>query len=292
MYEGILVDVPFAGFFLLKWALTGTCFRTPNCPIRYYSFRLAWHILRVICRRNIVLKFLACPRMDILTSKSSIGGTGAASRESSYRANLNDLRDLDEGLYQGLLQLKNYTGNVEDFSLNFTIEDAIEQRRRDKKATANNRTVTRELRRGGSSMPVTNENRLIYISLVARHRLQIQPKEQTWAFLRGLGQIVSPSWLSMFNQSELQTLISGSRGEIDVSDLRRNTLYGGVYAIGDDGQEHPTVQLFWKGTCLFGAPVARFVFFSGCKTCLTTQCLPEIGKTDLGIMNSLRADVG
>ena len=141
---------------------------------------------------------------------------------------------------------RNVNRNVDDFALNFTIEDAIEQRRRDNKATANNRTVTRELRPGGSSMSVTNENRLVYISLVARHRLQIQPKHQTWAFLRGLGQIVSPSWLSMFNQSELQTLISGSRGEIDVSDLRRNTLYGGVYAIGDDGQEHPTVQYSWK----------------------------------------------
>lgn len=200
LYEGILVDVPFAGFFLLKWALTG--------------------------------------------------GTAVASRETSYRANLNDLRDLDEGLYQGLLQLKNYPGNVEDFSLNFTIEDDIEQRRRDTNipvsASFRNRTVTRELLPGGSSMSVNNQNRLMYISLVARHRLQNQPRLQTSAFLRGLGQIISPSWLSMFNQSELQTLISGSRGEIDIGNLRRNTLYGGVYAIGDDGMEHPTVQYFWK----------------------------------------------
>ena len=53
LYEGILVDIHFAGFFLLKWALTG--------------------------------------------------GLGAATRETSYRANINDLRDLDEGLYQGLV---------------------------------------------------------------------------------------------------------------------------------------------------------------------------------------------
>ena len=53
LYEGILVDIGFAGFFLLKWALTG--------------------------------------------------GTGAASKETSYRASLNDLKDLDEGLYQGLV---------------------------------------------------------------------------------------------------------------------------------------------------------------------------------------------
>jgi ubiquitin-protein ligase E3 C len=50
----------------------------------------------------------------------------------------------------------------------------------------------------------------------------------------------------MFNQSELQTLIGGDSSEIDVDDLRRNTAYGGVYQIGDDGLEHTTVQLFWK----------------------------------------------
>lgn len=53
LYEGILVDVHFAPFFLLKWALTG--------------------------------------------------GTGSAQKETAYRANLNDMRDLDKSLYQGLV---------------------------------------------------------------------------------------------------------------------------------------------------------------------------------------------
>lgn len=53
LYEGILVDIHFAPFFLLKWALTG--------------------------------------------------GSGSATKESGYRANLNDLRNLDESLYQGLV---------------------------------------------------------------------------------------------------------------------------------------------------------------------------------------------
>ena len=55
LYEGILVDIHFAPFFLIKWALTG--------------------------------------------------GSGSATRESGYRANINDLRDLDEGLYQGLVSI-------------------------------------------------------------------------------------------------------------------------------------------------------------------------------------------
>jgi ubiquitin-protein ligase E3 C len=45
----------------------------------------------------------------------------------------------------------------------------------------------------------------------------------------------------MFNQQEMQLLISGANHPIDIQDLRVNTVYGGVY---DDS--HPTIQLFWK----------------------------------------------
>jgi ubiquitin-protein ligase E3 C len=194
LYEGILVDVNFAPFFLRKWALTG--------------------------------------------------GTGSAPNESGYRPTLNDLRDLDEELYQGLHKLKTYPGDVEDFGLNFTVTDTIvTNHETDPKTT---KAVEKELKPDGANTPVTNQNRLVYISYMARHRLQNQPYQQTAAFLRGLSTMVQPSWLSMFNHTELQTLVSGTRTSIDVEDLRRNTAYGGTYQIGDDGLEHPTIQLFWK----------------------------------------------
>ncbi|KAF2471893.1 uncharacterized protein BDR25DRAFT_342485 [Lindgomyces ingoldianus] len=172
------------------------------------------------------------------------GGTGSAPKETGYRPTLNDLRDLDEALYQGLHQLKTYTGDVEDFSLNFTVTDTITTDFTTNPPTT--RAVTKELQPGGSNIPVTNANRLVYISFMARHRLQNQPLFQTTAFLKGLSSMIQPSWLSMFNQSELQTLIGGTSSSIDVEDLRRNTIYGGTYVIGDDGLEHPTIQLFWK----------------------------------------------
>ena len=112
--------------------------------------------------------------------------------------------------------------------------------------TSSQRAITRELRRGGSNITVTNENKLVYIWDIARHRLQTQQRSQTDAFLHGLGAIISPSWLSMFNQAELQTLVGGDSSEIDVADLRRNTQYGGVYVIGDDNLEHPSIKLFWR----------------------------------------------
>lgn len=190
MYEGILIDVNFAGFFLLKWALTG--------------------------------------------------GTTTATTESAYRASINDLRDFDDQLYQGLLGLKNYTGDVEaDFGLNFTVTDTFE---------VDGRTVsaTNDLIPGGSKKLVNNSNRLLYIDRMVRYRLQEQPRQMTNYFLKGLGQIISPMWLAMFNQKELQKLVGGDNNELDILDLRRNTQYGGLYVIGDDGLEHPTVAMFWK----------------------------------------------
>lgn len=186
MYEGILVDLAFAGFFLLKWPSAG-------------------------------------PK-----------------EENSYKGSINDLRDMDEDLYKGMLRLKNYPGNVTDLGFDFTVEDQVSPPGRPVK------TITRKLIPNGDETPVTNDNRLLYISYMARHRLVVQPSLQTAAFLRGLRAIIRPSWLSMFNQSELQRLVGGDSSEIDLEDLRQHTVYSGLYEIGDDREEHPTIKLFWK----------------------------------------------
>jgi ubiquitin-protein ligase E3 C len=45
----------------------------------------------------------------------------------------------------------------------------------------------------------------------------------------------------MFNQQEMQLLISGTDSPIDIEDLKSHTQYGGVF---DENEE--TIQLFWK----------------------------------------------
>ena len=185
MYDGVLIDVAFAGFFLLKWASSGQ-------------------------------------------------------GENSYRANVNDLKELDEELYNGLMRLKDYPGDIAELEQDFTIVDPISI------PGESLRTLTRKLIPNGDKVIVNNENRPLYISYVARHRLVVQPYQQTKAFLRGLGSIINPSWIAMFNQNELQRLVGGDSSQIDIDDLRENTEYSGVYQIGDDGEEHPTIQLFWE----------------------------------------------
>ncbi|ORY62493.1 uncharacterized protein BCR38DRAFT_372382 [Pseudomassariella vexata] len=187
MYEGILIDVAFANFFLQKWSSSGI----------------------------------------------------SSSTES--KANLYDLRELDPELYKGLVSLKNYTGDVADLSLDFAVTDQYVH-----PITKQVKTITRPLRKDGENIPVTNKDRPLYIAAVVHYRLVQQLIRQNRAFLRGLGSMINPSWLSMFNPLELQRLVGGDSSEIDIDDLRRHTEYSGVYTIGDDGLEHPTVQLFWQ----------------------------------------------
>jgi hypothetical protein len=62
--------------------------------------------------------------------------------------------------------------------------------------------------------------RISYVHLMAHFRMRVQIKEQTNAFIRGFKAIVNGDWLAMFSPPELQKLISGETGDIDLDDLR------------------------------------------------------------------------
>ncbi|KAK7694083.1 hypothetical protein QCA50_003659 [Cerrena zonata] len=168
LYEGILVDVAFAGFFLAKWL-----------------------------------------------GKQSF---------------LDDLSSLDPELYQGLIFLKHYPGDIEEMSLNFTVTEE-----------EFGVTKTIPLMPNGEQIPVTRENRLRYIYLVSNYKLNRQIYKQSKAFFEGLSEMIESKWLRMFNQQELQILLGGVNSPIDVEDLRKHTNYGGLF-----GEQDPTIQIFWR----------------------------------------------
>ena len=95
--------------------------------------------------------------------------------------------------------------------------------------------------RGGEGVEVTSANRYRYINLVAKHHLVDRLQAQSRAFVRGLAEVVDLKWLRMFNEPELQVLISGVRARLDVDDLRKHARYSGGYTPLDK-----TVRRFWK----------------------------------------------
>ncbi|KAI8331155.1 HECT-domain-containing protein [Chlamydoabsidia padenii] len=141
---------------------------------------------------------------------------------------LDDLPSLDPELYKGLIQVKNFDGNVEDLCLDFTLTEDGNQSR------------SINLVPNGSNIQVTNENRIRYVYLVANYRLNIQIARQCKAFFSGLSTIVDTKWLRMFNQQELQVMLGGASIPIDLEDLRQHSVYA------DYRDTDPTIVYFWQ----------------------------------------------
>ncbi|BFI34167.1 E3 ubiquitin-protein ligase HUWE1 [Marchantia polymorpha subsp. ruderalis] len=96
-----------------------------------------------------------------------------------------------------------------------------------------------ELIAGGRNIRVTEENKHEYVDLVAEHRLTTAIRPQIIHFLEGFQELVSSDLISIFNDKELELLISGLP-EIDLEDLKANTEYTGYTAAS------PVVQWFWE----------------------------------------------
>eukprot|EP01018_Ginkgo_biloba_P030617 Gb_17424 [translate_table: standard] len=96
-----------------------------------------------------------------------------------------------------------------------------------------------ELIPGGRNIRVTEENKHEYVDLVAEHQLTTAIRPQINAFLEGFSELVPRNLISIFNDKELELLISGLP-EIDLDDLRANTEYAGYSAAS------PVIQWFWE----------------------------------------------
>ena len=96
-----------------------------------------------------------------------------------------------------------------------------------------------ELREGGAGQKVTDANKVEYVNLVAKHVMTNAIREQLDAFLEGFWDLVPRDLVQIFNDHELELLISGLP-EIDIDDLRANTEYSGYTAASQ------VVQWFWE----------------------------------------------
>ncbi|CAL9190587.1 E3 ubiquitin-protein ligase UPL7 [Musa acuminata AAA Group] len=143
---------------------------------------------------------------------------------------LDELSTLDSELYRNLIYVKHFDGDVTDLALDFTVAEDI----------CGKRIVT-ELKPGGTNISVTNENKLHYVHAMADYKLNRQILPFANAFYRGLIDLISPSWLSLFNANEFNQLLSGGINDFDVDDLRSNTKYSGGYS-----ETSRTVKLFWE----------------------------------------------
>ncbi|SMR44117.1 unnamed protein product [Zymoseptoria tritici ST99CH_3D1] len=105
-------------------------------------------------------------------------------------------------------------------------------------------TETVDLIPNGRNIPVTEENKHEYVRHVVDYRLVTSVKNQLDNFLQGFHEIIPAELVSIFNEQELELLISGLP-DIDVDDWKNNTDYTNYQPTS------PQIQWFWRAVRSF-----------------------------------------
>jgi len=85
-------------------------------------------------------------------------------------------------------------------------------------------TEVRDLKPNGRNVHVTEENKKEYVKLVCQMKMTGAIQKQLQSFLDGFYSIIPKRLISIFNEQELELLISGLP-TFDIEDLRANTEY-------------------------------------------------------------------
>ena len=101
------------------------------------------------------------------------------------------------------------------------------------------KTISKPLKTNGTNIQVTNANKEEYIKLLCYAKMADEIKPQIEAFLEGLNDVVPAELIKIFTSKELELMISGLP-EIDIEDLRKNTLYTNYT------KDSLVIKNFWK----------------------------------------------
>ncbi|KAI1428763.1 hypothetical protein F5Y12DRAFT_710709 [Xylaria sp. FL1777] len=137
-------------------------------------------------------------------------------------------------------------------------------------------TKVSDLCENGRNIPVTEENKHDYVRLVVEHKLLSSVKEQMENFLKGFHDIIPAELISIFNEQELELLISGLP-DVDIDDWKSNTEYHNYTP------SSPQIQWFWRALRSFDKEeVAKLLqFVTG------TSKVPLNGFKELEGMNGI-----
>lgn len=124
-----------------------------------------------------------------------------------------DMESEDYSFYQGLVFLLEHDVKELGYELTFSVE-----------VREFGVTEVRELKPGGVNIPVTEENKHEYVRLVCQEKMTGSIRKQLSAFLEGFYDIIPKRLISIFNEQELELLISGLPN-IDIEDLKASTEY-------------------------------------------------------------------
>ncbi|ELK37647.1 NEDD4-like E3 ubiquitin-protein ligase WWP1 [Myotis davidii] len=134
-------------------------------------------------------------------------------RMLSKKLTIKDLESIDPEFYNSLIWIRD--NNIEECGLEmyFSVDMEIL-----------GKVTSHDLKLGGASILVTEDNKDEYIGLMTEWRFSRGVQEQTQAFLDGFNEVVPLQWLQYFDEKELEVMLCGMQ-EVDLSDWQRNTVY-------------------------------------------------------------------
>ncbi|XP_065659340.1 E3 ubiquitin-protein ligase SMURF2 isoform X2 [Hydra vulgaris] len=101
------------------------------------------------------------------------------------------------------------------------------------------KTTLYDLKKDGSQIPVTDDNKKEFLKLYVNYRLRHGVEMQFKAFMKGFNELVPQHIIRMFDERELELLICGL-GKIDIADWKANT------CLKHCSKDHNIVQWFWE----------------------------------------------
>lgn len=155
-----------------------------------------------------------------------------------------DMESEDYSFYQGLVFLLEHTVKDLGYELTFSVE-----------VQEFGVTDIRDLKPNGRNIQVCEENKHEYVRLVCQEKMTGAIRKQLKAFLEGFYEIIPKRLISIFNEQELELLISGLPN-IDIDDLKANTEYHKYQP------NSLQIQWFWRALRSFDqADRAKFLQF-------------------------------
>lgn len=134
-----------------------------------------------------------------------------------------------------------------------------------------------DLMPNGRNIPVTEENKAEYVRLVTEVRMTKSIEKQISAFKEGFHELIPLEDCKIFNELELELLMSGLP-DIDMADLKANVEYTGYTA------SSPQINWFWRCVSKMNQEdLARLVMFV-----TGTSKVPLEGFSNLQGMNGLQ----
>ncbi|KAG0374801.1 hypothetical protein BGX24_009910 [Mortierella sp. AD032] len=143
-----------------------------------------------------------------------------------------DVEAIDPEYYKSLVwMLENDITDIVDETFSVETDDF-----------GNKKTV--DLKPNGRNIAVTEENKHEYVKYITEQKLTLAIKDQIHSFLLGFHEIIPAHLISIFNEQELELLISGLP-DIDIDEWKNNAEYQNYT------QSSPQILNFWRAVRSF-----------------------------------------